>query len=279
MLPCVAPRPLSFQKYRSFSTKTQRCFIVPHGILHYLPFAALTNGKNYLGEKYTIFYLPSASLLPFVRNKSKPAGTQMLAIAQSKAESLPVLRYADEEVRAIAELFSTKAITTDNASKSEFLKRASNFSIIHIAAHAALSPSSPSFSRIMLERDNDAGVEVRNLYDLDLSKASLVVLSVCETGLGAFRSGDDFVGLNRALIYAGTPSVITSLWEADDESTNLLMTIFYSHLKQGFSNAEALKMAQIETRKKYPHPYYWAGFVLNGDLGLTASGREKQVRP
>jgi CHAT domain-containing protein len=252
--------------------KTPKLSVIPHGVLHYVPFAALTDGEHCLGDEHAVFYLPSASVMPFIRRKSKPIGTEMLALAQSRAEGLPALRYADQEAQAVAALFSKEALTTGTGSKSEFLKRAPSSSIVHIAAHAELNTASPLFSRIMLAeaKDVSGGLELREVYDLDLSKTSLVVLSACETQLGALSKGDDIVGLTRAFIYAGTPSVIASLWTVDDESTSYLMKAFYSHLKDGMSKAEALQAAQSETRKLYPHPYYWAGFVLTGDPGQRA---------
>ncbi len=253
--------------------KTRFVGVVPHGLLHYLPFAALTDGQRYFGDEHAIFYLPSASVLPFIQKKSKPVGAQMLAIAKSQAEGMPVLQHADEEAEAVAGLFSTRAFTAGNASKMEFLKRAGASSMLHIAAHAELNTANPLFSRIMLGggKDDTGALEVREVYDLDLSNASLVVLSSCETQLGRQSQGDDIVGLNRAFIYAGTPTVVASLWTVDDESTSYLMKSFYTHLKRGLTKAEALQAAQKEARKKYPHPYYWAGFVLTGDPGLSSS--------
>jgi CHAT domain-containing protein len=78
------------------------------------------------------------------------------------------------------------------------------------------------------------------------------------------------VGLTRAFIYAGSPSVIASLWSVDDEATRALMVSFYSHLGKGLPQADALRLAQIDVRRDYPHPYYWAGFVLTGDPGAAA---------
>ena len=73
------------------------------------------------------------------------------------------------------------------------------------------------------------------------------------------------VSLNRAFLYAGTPSVMASLWSVDDKVTGLLMERFYTHLRSGMSKAEALRQAQMDVRAEYPHPYYWAAFVLTGD--------------
>jgi CHAT domain-containing protein len=68
-------------------------------------------------------------------------------------------------------------------------------------------------------------------------------------------------------MFAGSSSVITSLWNIDDEATQQLMVAFYTHLKAGLSKAEALRAAEIDVRKQHPNPYYWAGFVLMGDPG------------
>ncbi|MCL4298819.1 MAG: CHAT domain-containing protein [Anaerolineae bacterium] len=100
-----------------------------------------------------------------------------------------------------------------------------------------------------------------------MKKTDLVILSACETNLGDLSEGDELVGLTRAFIFAGTPSVIASLWNVEDEATSLLMERFYTHLGEGMSKAEALRQAQIETREKFPNPYYWAAFVLSGDGG------------
>jgi CHAT domain-containing protein len=95
----------------------------------------------------------------------------------------------------------------------------------------------------------------------------LVVLSACQTNLGELSQGDEVIGLNRALIYAGTPTVVASLWQVDDEATSVLMQWLYTHLKEGMGKAEALRQAQIDVRKDFPHPYFWAAFVLMGDGG------------
>jgi CHAT domain-containing protein len=93
--------------------------------------------------------------------------------------------------------------------------------------------------------------------------ARLVVLSACETGLGKLSRGDELVGLQRAFLYAGTPAVVTTLWKVDDKATFELVRSFYIRL-EGTGPVEALRQAQVETMRTFPHPYAWAAFGLSG---------------
>jgi CHAT domain-containing protein/Tfp pilus assembly protein PilF len=252
--------------------KTPNVIIVPHGILHYVPFAALNDGQEYFADAHAISYLPSASLLPVLKRRLHPAGRRVFAAAQAWADGLPVLRFADQEVEGVAKLFGAQALPTGRATRALFLKRSPAYSVLHIAAHAELNDNNSLFSRLRLSPDKGDGgaLEIRELYGLNLSRTDLAVLSACQTQLGAQSKGDDIVSLNRAFIYAGASSVIASLWTVDDQATSLLMQTFYGYLKQGLSKAEALQAAQAATRRQYPHPYYWAAFVLTGDPGKSA---------
>ena len=104
---------------------------------------------------------------------------------------------------------------------------------------------------------------VDKIYSLNLD-AELVTLSACETGLSEIANGDDLVGLTRGFLYAGSSSIVASLWKVDDLATGELMTCFYSELNKA-NKREALRTAQLETKKKYAHPYYWASFQLTGN--------------
>lgn len=263
--------------------KTRLVAVVPHRALHYVPFAALTDGGRYFGEEHTLFRLPSASVLPFIKRRADGAdGAGLLAVAQGRAEGFPTLRYADREVREVARLFGARPLNTGEASAPEFVKRAEGHAVIHLAAHAELKGASPLFFNLRLgaKRDEGGALEVADIYDLNLTRASLVVLSACRTQLGDQRQGDDILGLNRAFMYAGTPTVVASLWTVDDRSTSELMVSFYRHLKAGMGKAEALRAAQADTRKEHPHPYHWAAFVLTGHPGpmpSEATGRGRQA--
>ena len=253
---------------------TSKVGIVPHNILHYLPFAALTDGNAYLSDDYALFTIPSASVLRFLPDKRKSATGSLLALGDPVTPNLPPLVHAREEVKAISHLFKTKERIREEATESLVKSEVEQARNLHIAAHGEYNPNNPLFSTLHLTKDtqNDGQLQVNEIYgELNLTTATnLVVLSACNTKIGELSRGDEIVGLNRALLYAGTPTVIASLWSVDDRSTALLMQKFYIYLKEGMGKAEALQKAQSWLRKEYPEyspPYFWAAFSLTGDPG------------
>lgn len=148
------------------------------------------------------------------------------------------------------------------------------YGIVHIAAHSDFQPQNPLFSAILLAADEqeDGRLETHEIFNLNLDQTDLVVLSACATHLGELSRGDELVGLERAFFRAGTPSLLSTLWRVDDKATAALMERFYIHLRAGRPKAESLCLAQIETRIEYPDPYYWAGFLLVGDAGISNQG-------
>ncbi len=252
---------------------TSQLAIVPHGILHYLPFAALSTGEHYLCDDYTLFTLPSASILPFLPQKRKPSTGTLLALGNpTPIAPLPTLHFAEQEVNAIASLYNTQALIGAAATKSVVVSQSENVEILHLAVHGEFNKHNPLFSTLYLAPDTqqDGRLEVHDIYTLDLTKTTnLVVLSACQTQLGELSKGDEIVGLNRAFLYAGTPNIIATLWSVNDKVTGLLMEQFYINFRSGMTVAEALRLAQKEIRIEYPHPYYWAAFVLTGDGGVV----------
>jgi CHAT domain-containing protein len=245
----------------------ERLYIVPHGILHYLPFQALPSEDRFLVDDYVLHYLPAATAL-VGRNAIQRVGGSLLAMAPTCAR----LRYAREEVRAVAQLFHQKALVGDDASETAFKRLAGGYEILHLATHGFFNKLNPLFSGVELEPDEreDGLLQVHEILELRLD-ARLVVLSACDTALGTgyfaeVPAGDDFVGLTRAFLYAGGQSVLSSLWEVDDELTLCLMRRFYQHLPQT-DPARALAEAQREVlrdREAGRHPYRWASFILVG---------------
>ena len=141
--------------------------------------------------------------------------------------------------------------------------------VIHFACHGIFNDRAPELSHLALTPDqkNDGKLEMHEIFNLDLKGVSLVTLSACSSGKGKLGTGNDLIGLTRAFMFAGTPTVVSSLWDVDDAATRQLMTAFYQNYISGMSKPRALKKAQLAmiSSKKYSHPYYWSAFVLFGD--------------
>lgn len=246
--------------------KTNKLIIVPHGSLHYLPFAALTDGKEYLIDRFSIRMLPSASVLSFLKERKKREYRGALIFGNPKLDDPKYdLKFAQDEALAISRIIpESNILLRSEASKTNLQKYGSKYSIIHLAVHGVFDLDKPLNSALLLaaDRTNDGLLRAGDLYNLLLS-ADLVTLSACETALGKVATGDDVVGFTRGFLYAGARSLISSLWQVDDETTRDLMVDFYTNLSN-MSNDEALRQAQLKVKKQYPHPYYWAAFLLTG---------------
>jgi CHAT domain-containing protein/Tfp pilus assembly protein PilF len=247
--------------------KTRLVGVIPHAVLNNLPFAAFTDGQVFFGDEHVLFNLPSVSILPFIRREPGTGPSTLLVMSQSQVKGLPFLQYGDSVARSIAQLYGTEPLIGGSATETAFRARAGNASIVLLAAHGKLNSRSPLFSQIILapDQENNGILEIHEVYGLDLRNADLVVLSACQTQAGQYSQGDDIIGLNRAFLYAGTPTVVASLWSVAEQPTGDLMKAYFRHLKEGkLSKAEALQSAQREIRAAYPNPYYWAAFVLTG---------------
>jgi CHAT domain-containing protein len=250
--------------------KGSRLSIVPHALLHYLPFSALNDGGQALVDKFSLRQLPSASVMKYMRQSNLGAPgvslDRMLILGNPDLRN-PELDLPGSQIESekLASRFSVKnLLLREKASRVAFSALAPNAPYIHVASHGKFNAARPLQSGLLLaaEQGVSGQLTVSDLYAMELN-AEMVTLSACETGLGAVANGDDVVGLTRGFLYAGVSTVIASLWQVDDEATAFLMLSMYEHLRQG-DRRNALRRAQIETRAKYPHPYYWASFYLTG---------------
>ena len=241
--------------------------VVPHGVLHYLPFAALHDGSNYLLDSHALRYLPSASVLKFLKPPRTPGLAAVLVLGNPDlGEARLDLPHAETEARGIAGMGSGNTLLLRKEATEEAFKRlAPGFRYIHVASHGEFNASDALQSRLMLVKSDsdDGSLSVGELYGVRLD-ADLVTLSACETGLGKVLNGDDVLGLTRGFLYAGTSNVAASHWPVDDLATAELMKRFYQNLIKGVPKRDALRQAQIEIRREFPHPFYWAAFFLTG---------------
>lgn len=244
-----------------------RIAVVPHGSLHYLPFETLVDKGKFLVEQgVSFFYLPSASVYKYCRDKNSLKKKYLMAIGNPDG-TLPL---SENEVKAISNLYvkNAKIFIGKDAKESTIKKNASRPDLLHFACHGRFNSKHPMYSALILAPDtsDDGRLEVSEIFNLKLKPAYLVTLSACDTNMGKIYHGDEIVGLSRAFIYAGTPSIVTSLWDVDDYYTMEFMSIFYRALKTN-DKIDALNIARkaiIQNHGKR-HPFYWAAFVLIGD--------------
>lgn len=245
----------------------KRVIIVPHGALHYVPFAALQREDgSFLLDHYVMRFLPSASVLKFLKPSLAKKEEPLLAFGNPDLGDPKLdLAFAESEARALGGLYAnSRVLLRRDATETSFKKLGGLYQRIHFATHGKFNSESPLDSGLYLAKDgeNDGVLTVGELYSMAID-ADLVTLSACETGLGKVNSGDDVVGLARGFLYAGARSIVASLWSVDDKATAELMQAFYQNLAAG-SKHEALRQAQLKIRAAFSHPFFWAPFQLTG---------------
>jgi tetratricopeptide (TPR) repeat protein len=238
----------------------RRLIVVPHGLLHYLPFHALIDPSGTpLVERVEVAYAPSAGLLASCYARPTLAegrGRRVLFGVPN-----PAIPHVQGEIDALTELFGSAGVFAGDAATEEaFRSQLPEADIIHLASHAVFREDNPLFSAIQLA---DSWISLYDLYSLRL-RAALVTLSACATGLSQVLAGDELVGLTRGFFQAGAASVVVSLWAVNDTSTARLMEHFYRFLERGLGPAAAMRASQTQLRREYPHPYYWAPFLVVG---------------
>jgi CHAT domain-containing protein len=242
-----------------------RClFIVPYGVLHFLPFHLLHDGSTYLFQNYEVVILPAAGLITHPAPRRAPGA---VTLADTWDGRLPnTLAEAD----IVHSLFGGKLFVGPTADRHVFQEQP--LQILHIAAHGQYRLDQPDLSYIQLA---DGQFYADDLFQHDLSY-ELVTLSACETGRATVSGGDELIGLGRGFLYSGAGALILSLWQVADISTLRLMELVYQALHDGQSKAAALRSAQQAILEESPglHPAYWGGFQLIGSSHPLTSWAE-----
>ena len=249
----------------------------------------------YLIRHCAISYVPSASVLAELHKEQRAVAPKgFIAFGDPIYKQLPEsviastlraagagrlnfqpLQHSRAEIDGIAKLFAEdeRAIFFGEAANEENVKaqeRLGHYRMVHFSTHGYVNETRPRFSGLVLSLPSgklasteDGLLSAYEIFNLKLN-ANLVVLSACETGLGKEVKGEGLMSLTRAFMYAGTPSVVVSLWNVNDESAADLMIRFYRNLKTGMNKGKALRQAQLETIRDNGFPFFWAPFVLVG---------------
>lgn len=253
---------------------------------NFLPFELLETGKknqDYLIKHYSVSYTYSASMFyqhpflnpanlkktfvdkanismtiaPFVTDQ--PTDTSKIEKTWSRVSSLGALKEIGGE-----------SLWGERATKQQFLKAGFGYHILHLATHAQADDKNPNDSFIQFYPSADSRLYLSEIYALPLYQTRLVILSSCSAGLGQNLSGEGNISLAHAVAQAGCPSVVTTVWEANDQVINYLSVLLHQYLKQGLPIDKAMQRAKLdffenEQYRKFGHPYYWANLTLIGN--------------
>lgn len=311
---------LVMRPIRGIVGKVRRLFIAPDGALNVVPFAAMVDEHGrYLIEDWRISYLSTGRDL--VRPKDIEPRSSAVVIANPAfggdqeasgdlGEHLDPLAFTEAEGRQVsAALGGSEPWLLAAASKRALMQTKGPW-VLHVATHGFFlddvqAPSTsarglfrtaaPEKSQNPLLRSGLAfaganlagGDGILTSFEassLDLWGTKLVVLSACDTGMGAIKNGEGVYGLRRAFALAGAESIVMSLWMVDDEGTHDLMKAYYARLARGEGRGDALRNAQLALSRsaKYGDPWHWASFVQYGDagpLGSPVGGRRAPPGP
>lgn len=274
---------------------TQPVVFMPQDELFLVPFAALkTPDGQYLIENHTILTSPSIQVFGLateakattiranggsaairnpliVGNPTMPSVTFLSEGGSFQDVRLSSLPGAQREAEAISGFLQTPALLGSDATKAAVQQRMAEADVIHLATHGLLEYGDPQQTgtrdfpgaiALAPGGGNDGLLTAAEILQMNL-RADLAVLSACDTGRGRI-TGDGVIGLSRALVAAGVPSVVVSLWAVDDEATADLMVAFYDHWQQSGDKAQALRQAMLTTMESHPDPRLWSAFTLIG---------------
>jgi CHAT domain-containing protein len=245
--------------------------LVPHRALHSFPIHALPVGGAPLAARHAVAYAPACGLLPLCQGPGKGTGQ----VASCAAFGITY----EAEAESVAALFGDRPFPADDLSPDTLSSRAEEHDIIHLSCHAYFDDSDPLGSGLYLRTgdmprypDPADILSARQIMPMNL-RNELVTISACDTGAHREFPGDELVGLTRAFLHAGTPTVVASLWAVDAETTRDFMLSFYTRLRDEYERtgvidkASALQHAQLHlmNAKGTRASYHWAPFIMIGD--------------
>ncbi|MFS4483327.1 CHAT domain-containing protein [Hyunsoonleella sp. 2307UL5-6] len=290
--------------WKPFETEitTENVIIIPDGDLYNISFETLTPIKidsfkeldtKSLLAKYNISYNYSLYLLEQSKSKNdyknsfiafapefndKMKADYKLAITDSINLDRTYLKLLQQPfnvdlAKAYASLFDGDYFLNENSTEHIFKQNASEHKIIHIGTHAESNNINPELSRLLFaknvtDKNEDGSLYAYEIYDTSLN-ANLAILTACETGKPGYQAGEGMISLAHAFNYAGSESILTSLWKVDERSTSEIIESFYKNINDGKPKDKALRLAKLNyisnTEGRTVAPKFWAGLVLMGD--------------
>lgn len=279
--------------------------IVPEGLLSYLPFETLIRqvpseipnnyyrDLSYLLYDYAVSYSYSSTLFQQVYAETQAKGKKKLAAFAPEYTMNTAFQLSDddhiitrqkyrknlypipgvlEEIDEISKIVASDIYTGKEASETVFRRVAGKYDLLHLAMHTVVDNNNPMFSKLIFtdttDSINDGLLNTFEIFGLRL-RARMVVLSACSTGEGDYSNGEGVMSLARGFVYAGSPSLIMTMWEIEDKTSIFLMKEFYQNLFSGYNKAKALQEAKIQfikqAKPENTHPFFWSSYAVLGN--------------
>jgi CHAT domain-containing protein/tetratricopeptide (TPR) repeat protein len=226
--------------------------LVPLGALSLLPLHAASwpdgdGGRHHVLDRVTVTYAPSARVAATCRAAAAARDLRPArVIGVAATATAPPIPHAEVEARAVAALFGGEPLTGDRVTRDRVLDAFASAGLLHLACHGRADLGAPLRSALLLAGDEQ--LSLRDLLAHGGTRARLVVLSACQTGIAGTALPDEAVHLASGFLQAGAAGVVASLWSVPDRATGLLMRRFHQELAGGRPPEEALRHAQIWVR-------------------------------
>jgi CHAT domain-containing protein len=244
-----------------------RIGIVPHDSLVYLPFAAMNYRGRYLVDGFSLFSLPDAGALRYAAARKPVRGLRTLAFANPDLGAPErELIFAEAQAERIRRrLGNVEVYVGKEATEKRVRELFDRFDIVHFAVRGLFSAAAPLNSSLLLspEKGDDGRLTALDIFRMRFT-GRLVTLSDCDTELAENSTGVEIAAFHRAFLYAGAPSVLSTLWSVDERSTVAAMGLFYGEIKKGKAVDESLRTTQLEMIRRGYLPYTWAPFYIIG---------------
>ncbi|MFD0992175.1 CHAT domain-containing protein [Tenacibaculum geojense] len=267
------------EEIRNVLREKRRLIISPDISFENLPFETLCeNNKDlaYLLLNHDLEYTYSWSFFTKENNNLKNNNSnKLLGIAPVSFfdSSHDELLSTQKEVEKLSKKFNSEVFLNKEATKENFLAKVNEFNLIHLATHSKPGKS----PEIYFYKDT---LKVNELYGLNI-QADLVTLSACKTNLGELKKGEGVFSLSRGFFTSGVKAVVSSLWNVNDKSTTYIMNHFYDGLNKNKTKSQALNDAKrtylLNHTLSDQSPYYWASFVITGDVSAINNYSYKNI--
>jgi len=266
-------------------------YLVPFADLHHLPMHAFKYEGKYIIDLFQIAYLPSASVLQYIKTKNPTnlnSKKTLLAVGVDYYDARKQFKHEAKRIYDL-ELWDTEKsvfLYGKNATKFNLLNESANKNVIHISTHGHFSQSDAFNSGIVLYNSDvtienvegtDIILSVTDIFENMTLDSELVVMSACVTGQSDNRPGDELIGLTRSLLYAGANSLIVSLFPIfknitghsttkSDKALTPFSTFYKFWIGENLAKGKALQRYIQEIKKVYPHPFNWFSMILVGNI-------------